>query len=114
MSDVKKPYSSFEIGAELTAGPPGRPAVTSSGELGIGLIAGRRGEPHNPRGKSRPEHIGESFHTEYRDPVHELPYDSGGYQSDWFHTDDLLHTLGENIGCDDFVEDVIQSFGMYG
>src|SRR5438270_13723623 len=22
-------------------------------------------------------HIGDSFHTEYRDPVHELPYDSG-------------------------------------
>jgi len=61
-------------------------------------------------------HIGESFHTEYRDPVHELPYETaeGGYQGEWMHTDDLLHTLGEDIGCDEFVEDVIQAFGLYG
>jgi hypothetical protein len=60
--------------------------------------------------------IGESFHSEYRDPVHELPYDSGegGYQGDWFHTYDLLDRLGEEIGVQEFVDDMIQAFGLQG
>lgn len=60
--------------------------------------------------------IGESFHSEYRDPVHELPHDSGegGYQGDWFHTYELFDRLGEDIGCDEFVNDVIQAFGLHG
>lgn len=60
--------------------------------------------------------IGESFHSEYRDPVHELPYDSGegGYQGDWLDTYDLLDRLGEDIGCQEFVDDMIQAFGLQG
>jgi hypothetical protein len=60
--------------------------------------------------------IGESFHSEYRDPVHELPYDSGegGYQGEWFHTYDLLDRLGEDIGCQEFVDDVVHAFGLRG
>jgi hypothetical protein len=60
--------------------------------------------------------IGESFHSEYRDPVHELPHDSGegGYQGEWFHTYDLLDRLGEDIGCEAFVDDVIRAFGLHG
>ena len=95
-----------------------------------GATRPRRGEP--PRGRvlllrSEGENvaadtdvvmtrIGESFRTEYRDPVHELPYDTGegGYQGDWFHTYELVEKLGEEIGCDEFVEDVIAAFGMNG
>jgi Zn ribbon nucleic-acid-binding protein len=56
--------------------------------------------------------IGESFHTEYRDPVHELPYESreGGYQGDWFDTYDLVDRLGEEIGHQDFVQDLTLAF----
>jgi Zn ribbon nucleic-acid-binding protein len=61
--------------------------------------------------------IGESFHSEYRDPVHELPYDSGegGYQGEWFGTWDLVfEELGEDIGHEDFVQDMILAFGGNG
>jgi len=62
------------------------------------------------------ERIGVSFHSEYRDPVHELPYESreGGYQGDWFFTDDLIERLGEDIGTQEFVDDVVSAFGMNG
>ncbi len=62
------------------------------------------------------ERIGESFHSEYRDPVHELPHDSGegGYQGEWFLTYDLLDRLGDDIGAQEFVDDVVSAFGMNG
>jgi hypothetical protein len=58
--------------------------------------------------------IGESFHSEYRDPVHEMPYDSGegGYQGEWFDTYDLVDRLGEDIGHEDFVQDMILAFNI--
>jgi hypothetical protein len=60
--------------------------------------------------------IGVSFHTEYRDPVHELPYETaeGGYQGDWFDTYDLVYRLGEDIGTQEFVEDMVRAFGGQG
>jgi hypothetical protein len=60
--------------------------------------------------------IGESFHTEYRDPAHELPYETreGGYQGEWFDTWDLVDRLGEEIGDPDFVEDMILAFDNRG
>ncbi len=60
--------------------------------------------------------IGLSFHTEYRDPVHELPYETaeGGYQGEWFDTWDLLEQLGEDIGHERFVEDLVQAFSDSG
>lgn len=60
--------------------------------------------------------VGESFQSEYRDPVHELPYDSGegGYQGEWFDTYDLVDHLGEDIGHEDFVQDIILAFNTNG
>jgi HEPN/RES N-terminal domain 1/RES domain len=57
-------------------------------------------------------HIGESFRSEYTDPANILPYETaeGGYQGEWFHTDDLVLRIGEEIGCDDFVTDLIDAY----
>ncbi len=57
-------------------------------------------------------HIGESFCSEYTDPANLLYYETaeGGYQGDWFHTDDLVARIGEDIGCDAFVEDLIDAY----
>lgn len=57
-------------------------------------------------------HIGESFRSEYTDPANVLYYETaeGGYQGDWFHTDDLVARIGEDIGCDAFVEDLIDAY----
>jgi hypothetical protein len=57
-------------------------------------------------------HIGESFRSEYTDPANVLYYETaeGGYQGDWFHTDDLVERIGEDIGCDGFVEDLIDAY----
>lgn len=58
-------------------------------------------------------HIGDSFRTEYTDPANVLPYESaeGGYQGIWFHTDDLVLQIGEEIGCEEFVEDLVSAYG---
>lgn len=60
--------------------------------------------------------IGESFHTEYHDPVHELPYETaeGGYQGDWFDTYELIDRLGEDIGHEDFVDDMVRALNSNG
>src|SRR5947209_7703911 len=57
-------------------------------------------------------HIGEGFRSEYTDPANELPYETaeGGYQGHWFHTDDLLDYIGEEIGCDEFVQDLVDAY----
>lgn len=57
--------------------------------------------------------IGESFSTEYTDPVEELPYETaeGGYQGDWFNTHDLVWKIGEEIGGDAFLADLITAYG---
>jgi hypothetical protein len=57
-------------------------------------------------------HIGEGFRSEYTDPANVLPYESaeGGYQGEWFHTDDLVWRIGEEIGCDDFVQDLVDAY----
>jgi hypothetical protein len=57
-------------------------------------------------------HIGESLRTEYTDPANVLYYETaeGGYQGEWFHTDDLVARIGEAIGCDGFVEDLIDAY----
>ena len=54
-----------------------------------------------------------AFRTEYTDPANVLPYESaeGGYQGQWFHTDDLVWQIGEEIGCDGFVEDLVAAYG---
>jgi HEPN/RES N-terminal domain 1/RES domain len=57
-------------------------------------------------------HIGESFRSEYTDPANVLPYETaeGGYQGEWFDTDDLVWRIGEEIGCDEFVNDLIDAY----
>jgi hypothetical protein len=59
------------------------------------------------------EHIEESIESEWTDPANELPYETaeGGYQGEWCQSDDLFWTLGEEIGVDEFVADVIAAFG---
>jgi hypothetical protein len=61
-------------------------------------------------------HIGESFGTEYAEPVDELPYETreGGYQGDWFDTWELYFRLGEDIAVDAFVEDMVNAYGGRG
>ena len=60
--------------------------------------------------------IGGSFETEYAEPVEELPYETaeGGYQGDWFDTWELYFRVGEDIGVDAFVEDMIVAYGDRG
>jgi hypothetical protein len=62
------------------------------------------------------ERIGASFETEYTEPVEELPYETaeGGYQGDWFDTWELYYRLGEDIGVDAFVEDMVNAYGDRG
>ena len=57
-------------------------------------------------------HIGDSFRSQYTDPANVLPYETaeGGYQGDWFHTDDLIWRIGEEIGCDEFVQDLTDAY----
>jgi hypothetical protein len=55
--------------------------------------------------------IGEGFHYEYSDPVNELGWDEGEYVGVHFDTNDLVARLGEDIGTDDFVQDVVAAFG---
>lgn len=57
------------------------------------------------------EAIGEGLHSEYSHPIDELPWDEGEYVGDFMETWDLFATLGEDIGDDAFVEDVIAAFG---
>jgi hypothetical protein len=61
------------------------------------------------------EHIDESLKTEWTDPANVLAYETaeGGYQGEWCDTDDLLLTIGEEIGSDEFVQDVVTAYGDY-
>ncbi len=59
------------------------------------------------------EAIGEAFRSEFADPMEELPYESreGGYQGVLFDTWKLFFRIGEAIGVEEFVDDVITAFG---
>lgn len=59
------------------------------------------------------EAIGDGLHAEYGHPTEELPWDAeeGEYFGDHFDTWDLLARLGEEIGDQGFVEDVVEAFG---
>jgi HEPN/RES N-terminal domain 1/RES domain len=77
---------------------------------------GRQGETVAADTYALMEHITESIETEWAEPVEELPYETaeGGYQGDWCTFDELVHELGEDIGCDEFVDDVIAAYGGRG
>ncbi len=62
------------------------------------------------------EQIGESFASEYADPIEELAYESreGGYQGDWFDTWELYFKVNEEIAVDGFIEDMVNAYGDRG
>lgn len=56
--------------------------------------------------------VAEYLHTEYADPVHELPYESreGGYQGVVYQSDEVLDELGEWTESDGLLADVAEAF----
>jgi hypothetical protein len=56
--------------------------------------------------------IGDGFAEEFTDPIEVLYYgEDGGYEGDTFDTHDVVATIDETIGVDDFVADVIDAYG---
>jgi hypothetical protein len=56
--------------------------------------------------------IGEGFAEEFTDPLEVLYYgEDGGYEGNTFDTYDVVATIDETIGVDEFVTEVIEAYG---